>query len=283
MTRIDRSCMSFHAGAAPARRARGIAWLAAFAALACAPGGYASVAVYVGKNLTKDGGVILAGFGDEPSSHWLSIVPRRQHATGETISVGGTPAAAMPGELITIPQVHETFRYIAMEYSFYRGLPAPLINGGLNEYGVAVRDVALSSRRELVEMTPKDQHGLNYSDIARIALERAHSARARRSTSRSRSWRNTGILPTAEIPMYSRIRTRAGFSSSSRAARGCGSRTGSVPTTSGSTGAATTRSGMYRICPPISARTPISWCRRTSFHSRSSRAGTNRATDNRSM
>ena len=131
--------MNLHLGAAPARRARGIAWLAAFAALACAPGGYASVAVYVGKNLTKDGGVILAGFGDEPSSHWLSIVPRRQHAAGETISVGGTPAAAMPGELITIPQVHETFRYIAMEYSYYRGLPAPLINGGLNEYRVAVR------------------------------------------------------------------------------------------------------------------------------------------------
>src|SRR6185437_8164678 len=57
--------------------------------LAC----HASDAIYVGKNLTKDGGVLLAGFGDEPSSHWLSIVPRRQHAAGTTITVGGTPAA----------------------------------------------------------------------------------------------------------------------------------------------------------------------------------------------
>jgi hypothetical protein len=177
MKHIERSGMNCTEGAAPRRRARRAAWFATAAVLACGPNGYASVAVYVGKNLTRDGGVILAGFGDEPSSHWLSIVPRRQHPAGATISVGGTPAAAMPGELITIPQVHETFRYIAMEYSFYRGLPAPLINGGLNEYGVAVRDVALSSRRELVEMTPKGQHGLNYSDIARLALERAHSAR----------------------------------------------------------------------------------------------------------
>jgi len=139
--------------------------------------GYPSVAVYVGKNLTRDGGVILAGFGDEPSSHWLTIVPRRQHRAGETILVGGTSQANLPGELIKIPQARETFRYIAMEYSYYLGLPAPLINGGLNEYGVAVRDVALSSRAELVAMTPKMQHGLNYSDVARIVLERARTAR----------------------------------------------------------------------------------------------------------
>jgi dipeptidase len=146
-------------------------------ALACSQIGDASVAVYVGKNLTVDGGVLLAGFGDEPSSHWLSIVPRRQHPAGATIAVGGTPAANLPGELIDIPQVRETFRYISMDYSYYRGLPAPLTNGGMNEYGLAVRDVALSSRRELVEMTPKSQHGLNYSDIARIVLERARTAR----------------------------------------------------------------------------------------------------------
>lgn len=139
--------------------------------------GYASVAIFVGKNLTKGGSVLLAGFGDEPSSHWLSIAPRRQHQAGETIAVGGTEAANFPGELIDIPQAGETFRYISMDYSYYRGLPAPLTNGGMNEYGVAVRDVALSSRRELMEMTPKPQHGLNYSDVARIALERARTAR----------------------------------------------------------------------------------------------------------
>jgi len=85
--------------------------------------------------------------------------------------------ALLPGELIDIPQVRETFSYIAMNYSYYRGLPGPLVNGGLNEYGVAVRDVACTSRRELVEMTPKNQRGLNYSDVARIALQRARTAR----------------------------------------------------------------------------------------------------------
>jgi dipeptidase len=64
-----------------------------------------------------------------------------------------------------------------MDYSYYSGLPAPLTNGGMNEHGVAVRDVALGSRRELVEMTPNPQRGLNYSDVARIALERARTAR----------------------------------------------------------------------------------------------------------
>ena len=137
----------------------------------------ASVLIYVGKNLTNDGSVLLAGYGDEPSSHWLSIVPRQQYPAGATKAVGGTATARLPGELIEIPQVRETFRYISMDYSVYVGFPAPLTNGGMNEHGVAVRDVALGSRRELVEMTPKSQRGLNYSDLARIVLERARTAR----------------------------------------------------------------------------------------------------------
>jgi hypothetical protein len=149
----------------------------ALVSIACPHIGHTSDAIYVGKNLTNDGGVILAGFGDEPSSHWLSIVPRKQYPVGSTIRVGGTSVANLPGELIDIPQVGETFRYISMDYSYFLGLPAPLTNGGMNEYGLAVRDVALSSRRELVAMTPQPQHGLNYSDIARIVLQRARTAR----------------------------------------------------------------------------------------------------------
>jgi dipeptidase len=149
----------------------------AFAITTTPPVMLASVSIYVGKNLTKDRSVLLAGYGDEPSSHWLSIVPRRQHPAGAMISVGGTAASRLPGQLMQIPQIEQTFRYISMDYSYYAGLPAPLTNGGMNEHGVAVRDVALGSRRELVEMTPKDQRGLNYSDVARIALERARTAR----------------------------------------------------------------------------------------------------------
>lgn len=137
----------------------------------------ASVAIYVGKNLTVDGSALLAGYGDEPSSHWLSIVPARDHAAGATVTVGATASAKMPGELIEIPQAARTFRYLSMDYSYFLGLPAPLTNGGLNEHGLAVRDVALQSRQELVDMTPDPQRGLNYSDLARIALERARSAR----------------------------------------------------------------------------------------------------------
>ncbi len=161
----------------PRDRRTPAAMLAAVLIAASAGQGLASVSVYVGKNLTKDGSVLLAGYGDEPSSHWLAIVPRRQHPAGATITVGGIATSRLPGELIQIPQVPETFRYISMDYSSYSGFPAPLTNGGMNEHGVAVRDVALGSRKELVAMTPNPQRGLNYSDVARIALERARTAR----------------------------------------------------------------------------------------------------------
>ncbi len=135
-----------------------------------------SYSVYIGKNLTADGCAYLAGYGDEPSSHWLEIVPRRQHPSEATITVGVTPEAMMPGNLSEIPQVAETARHIRVSYSYYRGVPAPLTNGGLNEYGVAVRDIWSTSRDELREMTPANQTGPNYSDLARIVLERAKTA-----------------------------------------------------------------------------------------------------------
>jgi hypothetical protein len=64
-----------------------------------------------------------------------------------------------------------------VSYSHYLGVPAPITNGGVNAAGLAVRDVWSTSRAELRDMTPKDQRGLNYSDLARIVLERATSAR----------------------------------------------------------------------------------------------------------
>lgn len=169
-------------GYRPLRRRLGTALLLIFIGLGTAQTGWPSVAVYVGKNLTADGSVLLAGYGDEPSSHWLVIMPRRQHPPGAMLAVGATETggyggAALPGELIDIPQVAETHRYISMDYSYFAGFPAPLTNGGMNEYGLAVRDVALFSRPELVAMTPNPQRGPQYSDLARIALERAGSAR----------------------------------------------------------------------------------------------------------
>jgi dipeptidase len=137
----------------------------------------ASYAIFVGRNLTADGSTLLGGTGDEPSSHWLEIVPRKTYPAGTTIRVGVDARANFPGEFIEIPQVRETARYITMNYSEYDGFPPPLTNGGLNEYGVAARDVWSESRKELQDMTPKPQHGLNYSDLSRIAMERAHSAR----------------------------------------------------------------------------------------------------------
>ncbi|OAA50277.1 dipeptidase domain containing protein [Metarhizium rileyi] len=138
----------------------------------------ASYAFYVGKNLTRDGSVLVGGTGEEVSSHWLQLFAAKDHVANETITVGVTQKAIIPGELIRIPQVSHTFRYLSMEYSDYDGFPAPLTNGGLNEKGVAVRDVWASNRDELIRMTPTPQHGVQYSDMARIIMERASTARA---------------------------------------------------------------------------------------------------------
>jgi dipeptidase len=137
----------------------------------------ASYAFYVGKNLTSDGSVLVGGTGEEVSSHWLQLFSAKDHPPNATISVGVTEAASFPGELIQIPQANHTFRYLSMEYSDYEGFPAPLTNGGLNEKGVTVRDVWADNRQELLDMTPNPQHGLQYSDLARIVMERATTAR----------------------------------------------------------------------------------------------------------
>ena len=145
--------------------------------LLVSPSAWASYAIYVGKNLTTDGSVFIGGSGDEVSSHWLEVVPARDHPPGSMLSVGVTAEADMPGRLTKIPQARHTFRYLTMNYSEYKGFPAPLTNGGLNEHNVAARDVWSPSRTELVAMTPNPQTGPQYSDLSRIAMERARTAR----------------------------------------------------------------------------------------------------------
>lgn len=135
-----------------------------------------SIAFYVGSELTEDGHPMLGGFGHEPSSHWVETVPAQEHPEGSTFSVGATEDADLPGEITEIPQVPETYRYITSNYSEFAGFPAPLMNGGLNEMNVAARDVWSNSREELVEMTPDGQTGPQYSDLSRIAMERASTA-----------------------------------------------------------------------------------------------------------
>ena len=137
----------------------------------------ASYAIYVGKNLTTDGSVLLGGSGDEVSSHWLEVVPRQQYPAGATVRVGVDETAYMPGQFIDIPQVEQTYRYLSMNYSDYEGFPPPITNGGMNEHNVAARDVWSPSRDELIAMTPNPQTGPSYSDLSRIVMERATTAR----------------------------------------------------------------------------------------------------------
>jgi len=152
-------------------------WATILAWLLTATAGRASYGIYIGKNCSTDGSVFLAGYGDEPSSHWLEIVPRLKHPAGATIKVGVTEEARYPGLLRDIPQAPETARHITTNYSYFAGFPGPLTNGGLNEYGVAARDIWSPSRDELRALTPNPQQGPNYSDLARIVMQRARTAR----------------------------------------------------------------------------------------------------------
>jgi len=136
-----------------------------------------SYGLFIGRNLTADGHAWLGGYGDEPSSHWLEIIEEQDHPDSATLKVGVTQSAIMPGLQSEIPQIRRTARQMRVSYSHYRGVPAPITNGGLNEYGVAVRDIWSPSRPELVAMTPRDQKGPNYSDLAKLVLDRAGSAR----------------------------------------------------------------------------------------------------------
>lgn len=138
-----------------------------------------SIGIYIGPELTADGSTLLGGFGHEPSSHWIDIVPRQRFPEGATMRVGVTEDARIPGELSEIPQARETAKYITSNYSEFAGFPPPLTNGGLNEHGVAARDIWSPSREELREIARANapQRGPNYSDLARVAMERATTAR----------------------------------------------------------------------------------------------------------
>jgi len=138
-----------------------------------------SIGIYIGHELTADGSTLVGGFGHEPSSHWIEIVPRRSFPEGAEMRVGVTENARIPGKLTTIPQARETAKYITSNYSEFAGFPPPLTNGGLNEHGVAARDIWSPSRDELVEIAKANtpQTGPNYSDLARVVMERAESAR----------------------------------------------------------------------------------------------------------
>ena len=61
-----------------------------------------SYALYVGRNHTADGIAYLAGYGDEPSSHWLEVVPAADHAPGTVVTVG-VKAVCGSGLFIDVP------------------------------------------------------------------------------------------------------------------------------------------------------------------------------------
>jgi len=136
-----------------------------------------SVGIYVGSELTEDGSVLLGGYGDEPSSHWIELIRAGRYEREAMICVGADENARYPGIRFQIPQAPRTHRYLTIRYSGFAGFPPPQENGGLNEYNVAARDIWSPSRSELLEMTPDPQFGLTYSDLSRIAMERATTAR----------------------------------------------------------------------------------------------------------
>ena len=147
------------------------ATVAVLVAFMAGPPVFASVGLYVGKNLTADGSVLLGGYGDEPSSHWLAIIPRLKHDGGATIEVGATSESRYPGVRSRIPQVPETYKYITVQYSAYAGFPPPLENGGHQRarrrraghrvrlpQGASRHDSQSTARRSLLQRSVPDCH-----------------------------------------------------------------------------------------------------------------------------
>ncbi|MDA8863470.1 hypothetical protein N9I05_00275 [Pseudomonadales bacterium] len=60
------------------------------------PAGSASYAIYIGKNLTKDGSVLIGGSGDEVSSHWLEVVAGATHARSVFKNPPGASNLSLP-------------------------------------------------------------------------------------------------------------------------------------------------------------------------------------------
>ena len=79
-----------------------------------------------------DGRACLAGYGDEPSSHWLELIEGQRHGSDDWIEVGMSEEGLMPGVRTLIKQAPLTARHLRVSYSYYEGVPAPLTNGGLN-------------------------------------------------------------------------------------------------------------------------------------------------------
>ena len=228
-----------------------------------------SYAIYVGKNLTTDGSVFIGGSGDEVSSHWLEVVPAKDHPAGSTITVGVTAEAFVPGELTEIPQVRRTYRYLTMDYSEYEGFPPPLTNGGLNEHNVAGRDVWSPSRPELMAMTPNPQTGPQYSDLSRIAMERARTAREAVEIIGALMDEYGYSSYGGNSHMFADENEGWGAHQLWRRVRVYGSRNDSVPTTF-----ACPTPDTYMKCRRISGSATTSWDRRISSALRWNRAGT---------
>ena len=63
-----------------------------------------SYGIYIGRNLTADGLPYLAGYGDEPSSHWLELVPAADQARRHARSRLASRAVRISRDLLGWPR-----------------------------------------------------------------------------------------------------------------------------------------------------------------------------------
>ena len=126
----------------------------------------------VGKNATADGSVLLGhneDLGDNSAQH-IIVVPRKQHLPEEEFELysGGT-----------IPQVEETYAYIATRVFDIDYIPGT-ITSGINEYQVSIGNNMTYSRDELIPPEGKwslKYNGIIWTEFSKIVLERAKTAR----------------------------------------------------------------------------------------------------------
>lgn len=132
--------------------------------------------IMVGKNATIDGSVICTQSADCGNCEVrLRYVPAADHDRGEKRVVElwnvydklgiDDNAPVRSGSTIEIPQVEHTYAYVECTFPF------------MNEKQVAVAEATLSGVREELAPSENSDAKLRITDISRIALERASTAR----------------------------------------------------------------------------------------------------------
>lgn len=146
--------------------------IAAAAAVAAAVSVCACTGVYVGKDVSSDGSVMLMRTEDMESGENKRFIvhPAADHAEGDMFKDAWG---------LTVPMPEHTYRYSAVPNSAYRGIgSAPYGGAGFNEKGLAATaTITAYPNEKVIAADPYVKNGLHEISITDLILSRAATPR----------------------------------------------------------------------------------------------------------